>query len=60
MSVNAGLIGDIINFVIAVVVFFVIGYFVAYYMIGKFKFATPYRLGNSIPILLESVAQAAF
>ena len=46
MSVNAGLIGDIINFVIAVVVFFVIGYFVAYYMIGKFKFATPGRLGN--------------
>lgn len=46
MSVNAGLIGDIINFVIAVVVFFIIGYFVAYYMIGKFKFATPGRLGN--------------
>ena len=46
MSVNAGLTGDIINFVIAVVVFFIIGYFVAYYMIGKFKFATPGRLGN--------------
>ena len=46
MSVNAGLTGDIINFVIAVAVFFVAGYFVAYYMIGKFKFATPGRLGN--------------
>lgn len=46
MSVNAGLTGDIINFVIAVVAFFIIGYFVAYYMIGKFKFATPGRLGN--------------
>lgn len=46
MSVNAGLTGDIINFVIAVAVFFVVGYFVAYYMIGKFKFATPGRLGN--------------
>lgn len=46
MSVKAGLIGDIINFVICVVVFFVIGYFVAYFMIGKFKFATPGRLGN--------------
>ena len=46
MSIKAGLAGDIINFVICVVVFFVIGYFVAYFMIGKFKFATPGRLGN--------------
>lgn len=46
MSVEAGLTGDIINFLIAVVAFFAIGYFVAYFMIGKFKFATPGRLGN--------------
>lgn len=46
MSVNAGLLGDIINFIICVVIFFVVGYFVAYFMIGKFKFATPGRLGN--------------
>ena len=46
MSVEAGLVMDIVNFVIAVVVFFAIGYFVAYFMIGKFKFATPGRLGN--------------
>ncbi len=46
MSVKAGLTGDIINFIISVVVFFAIGYFVAYFMIGKFKFATPGRLGN--------------
>ena len=46
MSVEAGLAGDIINFLIAVVVFFAIGYFVSYFMIGKFKFATPGRLGN--------------
>ncbi len=46
MSVKAGLTGDIINFVIAVVVFFAVGYFVAYFMIGKFRFATPGRLGN--------------
>ncbi len=46
MSVKAGLTGDIINFVICVVVFFVIGYVVAYFMIGKFKYATPGRLGN--------------
>ena len=46
MSLKAGLGGDIINFVIACIVFFVIGYFVAHFMIGKFKFATPGRLGN--------------
>lgn len=46
MSIKAGLSGDIINFVICIIVFFVVGYFVAYYMIGKFKFATPGRLGN--------------
>ena len=46
MSAKAGLVGDIINFLICVVVFFLIGYLVAYFMIGKFKFATPGRLGN--------------
>ncbi|WP_432631027.1 PTS transporter subunit IIBC [Brotaphodocola sp.] len=46
MSLKAGLAGDLINFVICVAVFFVIGYFVAYFMIGKFGFATPGRLGN--------------
>lgn len=46
MCLRAGLAGDIINFVICVVVFFAIGYFVAYFMIGKFHYATPGRLGN--------------
>jgi len=46
MSLKAGLGGDIINFIICCVVFFVIGYFVAYFMIGKFGYATPGRLGN--------------
>ena len=46
MSVEAGLAGDIVNFIIAVVAFFAIGYFAAYFMIGKFRFATPGRLGN--------------
>lgn len=46
MSLKAGLGGDIINFLICVVAFFVIGYAVAYFMIGKFKYATPGRLGN--------------
>jgi len=46
MSVQAGLTRDIVNFVIACVVFFVVGYAVAYFLIGKLKFATPGRLGN--------------
>lgn len=46
MSLKAGLGGDIIHFIICCVAFLVIGYFVAYFMIGKFQFATPGRLGN--------------
>lgn len=46
MSLKAGLSGDIINFIICCVAFFVIGYLVAYVMIGKFQYATPGRLGN--------------
>lgn len=46
MISNAGLMGDALNFVIAVAVFFVIGAAVSYYAIGKFQFATPGRLGN--------------
>ncbi len=38
--------GDIINFVIACLVFLAIGYFVSYWMIGKFNYATPGRNGN--------------
>ena len=46
MSLKAGLSGDLINFIICVVVFLAIGYFVAYFMIKKFNFATPGRMGN--------------
>ena len=46
MSLKAGLGGDIINFIICCVVFLVIGYFLSYFMIKKFKYATPGRLGN--------------
>ncbi len=46
MSLKAGLGADIIHFVICCVAFFAVGYAVAYFMIGKFKFATPGRLGN--------------
>ena len=46
MSLKAGLGGDIINFIICCVAFLVIGYFAAYFMIKKFNYATPGRLGN--------------
>ncbi len=46
MSLEAGLAGDIINFLICCVAFFIVGYFVAYFMIGRFRYATPGRLGN--------------
>ncbi|MBE6668539.1 MAG: PTS IIBC subunit [Ruminococcaceae bacterium] len=46
MSVSAGLGMDILNFFLSCIVFFAVGYFVAYFMIGKFKYATPGRLGN--------------
>lgn len=46
LSINAGLVADIINFVVTTAVFFGASYFIAYFMIGKFKLATPGRLGN--------------
>lgn len=46
MSLKAGLGGDLIHFVICVIVFFAVGYITAYYMIGRLRFATPGRLGN--------------
>lgn len=46
MSLRAGLGGDIVNFLIACAAFLVIGFFAAYFMIGKLKLATPGRLGN--------------
>lgn len=46
MSVKAGLTGDIINFIVSTAVFFIIGYLVAYFMIGRFGYATPGRMGN--------------
>ena len=48
LSVKAGLTGDVINYVISCLVFFAISYFVAYYLIGRFKMATPGRNGNYI------------
>jgi maltose PTS system EIICB or EIICBA component len=46
LSIKAGLVQDIINFVLTCIVFAVATYFIAYFMIGKFQMATPGRLGN--------------
>lgn len=46
MSIKAGLWGDLINFVLFSILFFAIGYIITYFMVGKFKYATPGRLGN--------------
>lgn len=72
MSLQAGLGGDIINFVICVIVFFAIGYFVAYFMIGKSNWqlrvvwatipmTMPMRIPQRIQVLLpetETVRQS--
>ena len=54
ISFKAGLGWDVFNFVWVSVLFFAIGYFVAYFMIGKFKYATPGRLGNYADISAEA------
>lgn len=55
MSLQAGLFRDIVNFVLCVLIFFAIGYFVAYYMIGKFNYATPGRNGNYTDASVDEV-----
>jgi len=61
MSLKAGLGGDIVNFLLCCIVFFGVGYAVAYAMIGRLRLATPGRLGNyseggdeDTPVLTES------
>ena len=46
MAINAGLGMDIINFIWVTVLFAVIMYFIANFMIQKFNYATPGRNGN--------------
>ena len=46
MSIRAGLGGDLVNFILCVAVFLAAGYAIAYFMIARFHFATPGRLGN--------------
>ena len=46
MMLNAGLLGDIINFFLACLVFFALNFGVFNFAIKKFNIATPGRLGN--------------
>lgn len=46
LAMKAGLGGDLLNFVICIILFGVVTYFVANFMIKKFNFATPGRNGN--------------
>lgn len=57
MSFKAGLGWDVFNFVLMCILFFAIGYFIAYFMIGKFKYATPGRLGNYSDIATDMVTE---
>jgi len=46
MSLKAGLWLDVVNYIWVTIAFAVIMYFIANFMIKRFKFATPGRLGN--------------
>ncbi|KAF1295558.1 PTS glucose/maltose transporter subunit IIBCA [Enterococcus sp. JM4C] len=46
LAIKAGLGGDLINFVLMVVLFAVVTYFLSNFLIKKFNFATPGRNGN--------------
>lgn len=46
LAIKAGLTQDLINFVICIIVFSIVSYFIAGFMIKKFNLATPGRNGN--------------
>ncbi|WP_078431066.1 PTS transporter subunit IIBC [Metabacillus halosaccharovorans] len=57
MIMKAGLWLDLVYFVVACLLFFALNYFVANFMIKKFKYATPGRLGNYIEEEAPSTSQ---
>ena len=59
ISFKAGLGWDVFNFVVVTILFFTVGYFVAYFMIGKFQYATPGRLGNYTDISTDNQPETA-
>ncbi|WP_226527563.1 PTS transporter subunit IIBC [Metabacillus niabensis] len=58
MIMKAGLWLDLVYFVVACLLFFAMNFFVANFMIKKFKYATPGRLGNYIEEEAPSTAQS--
>lgn len=46
MTINAGLVGDLINFIVVCVIFFFLTYFTFNFIIKKFNVPTPGRAGN--------------
>ncbi|MCM3442185.1 PTS transporter subunit IIBC [Metabacillus halosaccharovorans] len=58
MIMKAGLWLDLVYFVVACLLFFAMNFFVANFMIKKFKYATPGRLGNYIEEEAPSSSQS--
>ncbi|WP_026561449.1 PTS transporter subunit IIBC [Bacillus sp. J37] len=58
MIMKAGLWLDLVYFVVACLLFFAMNFFVANFMIKKFKYATPGRLGNYIEEEDPSISQS--
>ncbi|MBU7592929.1 PTS transporter subunit IIBC [Metabacillus halosaccharovorans] len=58
MIMKAGLWLDLVYFVVACLLFFAMNFFVANFMIKKFKYATPGRLGNYIEEDAPSTSQS--
>ncbi len=59
IAFKAGLGGDVLNFVIVCIVFFVVTYFITNFMIKKFNIATPGRNGNYESDADSSLTEAA-
>jgi PTS system glucose-specific IIC component len=59
LAIKAGLGGDLINFVLMVIIFGVVTYFLANFLIKKFNYATPGRNGNYDNDNSEEIASGA-
>lgn len=59
LAIKAGLGGDLINFVLMVIIFSVVTYFLANFLIKKFNYATPGRNGNYDNDNSEEIASGA-
>ncbi len=59
LAIKAGLGGDLINFVLMIIIFGVVTYFLANFLIKKFNYATPGRNGNYDNDNSEEIASGA-